>query len=94
MPAGGGHVESEDAGERGDERHDPGAAAEVAPDVCAQSREPHSHRHQPHDLPEHRPRGITRDRVAPRDGAPYAGAGASVSLGSLLISVMSISLTG
>jgi hypothetical protein len=63
---GGRDVQAEHAPEREDERDDPGAAREVAPEVGAERGEADGHGHEPHHLAEHRPAAVACGHAAER----------------------------
>ena len=64
VPARGGDIQAEDAGEGADEQQQPGAAAEVAPDVGAQRGAADGQGDQAHDLAEDVAGAVAGDRRA------------------------------
>src|SRR3954463_10180621 len=60
---GGGGIESEQARERAEEQHQPGAAAQIAAEVSAERGQGDRDGDEPHHLPEQPPRLVARDRL-------------------------------
>ena len=60
-----GDVETDDAGERADEQHDPGRAAQIAPEVGAERGDSDGDGDETHALTEQRPGLVVRGRLSP-----------------------------